>query len=164
MYCNASLGCSFSYKDCNGNTKSAFLQYEAGKLGLYAGIEDKAIDATYNQKNRLVGAKYDFGFAYVGGAYSVRDGATLATADTGELKQTRATVVVPFSAGYAVHGVYGKSETSTEASTDHTVYKLAVSKAFSKRTTAYAAYVLTDYKTASTADNNTYVVGIRHSF
>ena len=143
--------------------KSAFVKYEQGSLGVYGGFEDKQIDGSYNQKNKMVGAKYNFGVAYLGASYSVRDGATQVTADTGELKQTRVTTVVPVGNGFSAIGVYGKNTTSTEASTDNTTYKLAVTKDFSKRTTAYAAYINTNY-VGATADNQTVAVGVRHSF
>ena len=143
--------------------KSALVKYEQGTLAVYAGFEDKQIDASYNQKNKIVGAKYDFGFAYVGASHSVRDGATQATANTGELKQTRVTAIVPVGNGVSAMGVYGKNSTSTEASTDASIYKLALTKDFSKRTTAYAAYVTTNY-VGATADTKTAMVGLRHSF
>ena len=143
--------------------KSAVVKYEAGKLGAYAGVEQKQIDATHTQEHKIVGAKYDFGVARVGAYYGVKDGATLSTADTGEVKQTRVSTAVPLSQGYTAHAVYFKDATATQASTDNDGYKLAVTKAFSKRTTGYVAYVATDY-VGATADNNTYVVGLAHSF
>jgi hypothetical protein len=66
--------------------------------------------------------------------------------------------------GIAAHAVYLKDSTATQASTDFDGYKVALTKAFSKRTTGYAAYVITDYAASSVVDNTTYVVGIRHSF
>lgn len=146
-----------------GSIKSAFVSYEAGKLGAYAGFESKKIDSTHEQQHQAIGAKYDLGVASVGAFYGVKDGATLATANTGEVKQTRVSVAVPLSQGYAAHAVYLKDETATQAATDFDGYKLAVTKAFSNRTTGYVAYVVTDYVT-TTADNQSYVVGLRHSF
>lgn len=147
----------------NNSIKSAFVSYEAGKLGVYGGVERKQIDATHTQSHRIAGAKYDLGVASVGAYYGVKDGATLATADTGEVKQTRLSVAAPITKGYTAHAVYFKDKTSTEAATDNDGYKLAVTKAFSKRTTGYVAYVSTDY-VGATADNKTYVVGLAHSF
>jgi predicted porin len=131
---------------------------------VYAGLEDKQIDSAYNQKATHVGAKYDLGFAGIGAYYGVKDGATQPTVNTGEVKQTRISALVPLKDGFSLHTVYLKDETATQATTDFDGYKLAVVKSFSKRTAAYAAYVVTDYDSISTADNNTYVVGIRHSF
>jgi predicted porin len=146
-----------------GSIKSAFLSYEAGKLGAYAGYESKKIDSTHDQTHQAVGVKYNLGVASVGAFYGVKDGATLATADTGEVKQTRVSAAVPLSQGYTAHAVYLKDKTATQAATDFDGYKLAVTKAFSKRTTGYVAYVVTDYVT-TTADNQSYVVGMRHLF
>ena len=137
---------------------------EAGKLGVYAGYESKKIDGSYDQTHKIVGAKYDLGIASVGAFYGVKDGATQATENTGEVKQTRISAAVPLGAGFAAHAAYLKDKTSTQAATDYDGYKLAVSKSFSKRTTAYAAYINTNYKDSSVADNQSYVVGVRHAF
>jgi general bacterial porin, GBP family len=142
--------------------KSAFAKYEGGKLGVYAGYESKKIDGSYDQTHKVVGAKYDLGIASVGAFYGVKDGATQATESTGEVTQTRLSVAVPLTKGYVAHAAYLKDETATAAATDYDGYKLAVTKAFSKRTTGYVAYVNTDYNTS--ADNQTLVAGIRHSF
>jgi len=143
--------------------KSAVVKYEAGKLGAYVGFDSKKIDGTHDQTHKMLGAKYDFGVARVGAYYGVKDGATLATADTGEVKQTRVSIAVPLTSVYTAHAVYLKDATATQASTDMDGYKLAITKAFSKRTTGYVAYINTDY-VGSTADNQTAVVGMRHSF
>ena len=143
--------------------KGAFVKYEAGKLGVYGGLESKNIDGAYNQKAKIIGAKYDFGFASVGAYHNIRDGATQATESTAEVKLTRISAAVPLGSGFSAHAAYLKDKTSTQAATDYTGYKLAVTKAFSNRTTGYVAYINTDYD-GSTADNQTTVVGIRHTF
>jgi predicted porin len=146
-----------------GRTTAAFLGYEAGKLGVYGGVEQRAIDGHYTQKQSMVGARYDFGVARLGAYYSVRDGETANTADSAELEQTRISVAVPVTASVTAHAAYLKNETATQASTDYTGYKVALTKAFSKRTTAYAGYVTTD-AVGSTADSQTYIAGVVHSF
>ena len=147
-----------------GGVKAAFAKYEAGKLGVYAGYESKKIDGSYDQTHKVVGAKYDLGIASVGAFYGVKDGATQATENTGEVKQTRISAAVPLGNGFAAHAAYLQDKTSTQAATDYTGYKLAVTKSFSKRTTAYLAYLDTNYKSSATADNKSTVVGVRHSF
>lgn len=147
----------------NNSIKSAIVAYEAGKLGVYVGAESKQIDSTHTQDHKIAGAKYDLGFASVGAYYGVKDGATLATTDTGEVKQTRVSVAAPLSAGYTAHVVYLKDKTASQASTDFDGYKLALTKAFSKRTRGYVAYASTDY-VGATADNQSVVVGLNHSF
>ena len=57
-----------------------------------------------------------------------------------------------------------RNPTATAANADYTGYKLALTKAFSNRTTGYVAYVSTDKEVATQADSSTYVVGVRHSF
>jgi predicted porin len=146
-----------------GRTNAALLGYEAGKLAVYGGVEQRAIDGNYTQKQSMVCAKYDFGVVRLGAYHSVRDGATLATADSAELKQTRFSLAVPITTSVTAHAAYLKNETATEAATDYTGYRVALTKAFSKRTTAYAGYVITD-AVATTADSQTYIVGLVHAF
>jgi predicted porin len=146
---------------------SAVVKYEAGALGLYAGMEGKKIDATYTQDQTMYGIKYNFGPVAVGAFYSVRDGATAATQSSAELKQTRLSVSAPVAMlgkGITAHAAYLKDETATAATTDYTGYKLALTKEFSKRTTGYVGYISTDKEVATQADSSSYVVGVRHSF
>jgi predicted porin len=146
---------------------SAVVKYEAGALGLYAGMESKKIDATYTQDQSMYGIKYNFGPVAVGAFYSVRDGALSTTQSSAELKQTRLSVSAPVAAlGKVItaHAAYLKDETSTVATTDYTGYKLALTKDFSKRTTGYVGYISTDKEVSTQADSSSYVVGVRHSF
>ncbi len=156
---------------------SAFIKYEAGKLGLYAGQDQTKVDASYDRKQMVYGAKYDFGVATVGATYSTLEGSTKDTQTSGELKQTRFSVAAPVAAlgsGVKAHGVYFKDEgTSTSAITGHSLlanvkpsegYKLALTKGFSKRTTGYVGYVSTDFELSTEKDTKQYVVGVTHSF
>jgi len=142
---------------------SSVVKYEAGKLGLYVGVENKKIDSVHTQDHKIIGAKYNFGVVRVGAYQGVKDGATVNAADTGEVKQTRLSAAMPLSNGYTAHAVYLKDETATQAATDYDGYKLAVTKEFSKRTRAYAGYIVSDF-VGATADNKTYVAGLNHSF
>jgi len=152
---------------------SAYVQYEAGALGLYAGQSEQKQSATYNQKQTSFGVKYDLGFVRVGAYQSKTDAST----NTGrELKQTRISAAAPVSAlgaGVTAHAVYFKDSTANNSSiivaTDAVQavdgYKLALTKAFSKRTTGYVAYVnQSDASSATTNDAKVYVVGVSHAF
>jgi predicted porin len=156
---------------------SAFIKYEAGKLGLYAGQDQTKVDATYDRKQMVYGAKYDFGVATVGATYSTLEGSEKSTKDSGELKQTRFSVAAPVAAlgsGVKAHAVYFKDEgTSTSVITGNSLlatvkpsegYKLALTKGFSKRTTGYVGYVSTDFELSTEKDTKQYVVGVAHSF
>jgi predicted porin len=153
---------------------STFVKYEAGKLGLYAGQETKKINATYEQDTRVLGAKYDFGFMSVGAVYNVADATTQST---NELKQTRVSVAAPVAAlgkGVKAHVIYFKD--GSDADADITIgssaskasdgYKLALTKAFSARTTGYVAFVDQEYSLAANraSDAKSYLVGINHKF
>jgi predicted porin len=159
-----------------GSTTSVYAQYEAGKLGLYAGVSNQKIDATHDNKETVYGAKYDFGVAAVGAYYSTRNAVSAAAATvgdsayTGDFTQTIVSVSAPVAAlgsGVKVHAVYYKNEFDDAAETGNVDgYKLAITKALSKRTSAYAAYIdQSDNKTSSTAaDVKGYVVGVTHTF
>jgi predicted porin len=152
-----------------GRMTSVYAQYEAGKFGVYAGQVEKKITATYDQKETTYGAKYDFGFAAVGAYRSERDAAAFADVATkGDFVQTIISASAPVAAlgsGVKAHASYFKNEYDVANLTgDVDGYKLALTKAFSKRTTGYVAYV--DQSTNNTTDKDatTYVVGITHAF
>jgi len=153
-----------------GKLTSVYGQYEAGNLGLYAGQVEKKIDGTYNQKESTYGVKYNFGFAAVGAYRSVRDAATATKAGTeGKFTQTIFSVSAPVAvlgSGVNAHGVYYKNEYDIATSGDLDGYKLALSKAFSKRTTGYVAFVDQSDKKAgqTTNDAKTYLIGVNHAF
>jgi general bacterial porin, GBP family len=150
-------------ENTTNSIKSTVVQYKTGKLAVYAGLETKKIDSTHAQDHKIFGATYDFGIGRVGAYYGVKDGATSTTANTGEVKQTRVSAAMPLSQGYTAHVVYLKDQTATQSDTDFDGYKLAVTKAFSKRTTGYVTYGVTNYVT-TTADNQTYIIGLNHKF
>jgi predicted porin len=164
------------------NVTSVYAQYIAGPLSLYAGQDSRKISATYEQDQTIFGAKYNFGFATVGVTYSTADGFTEANKSTDEVKSLRLSVSAPVAAlgkGVSAHAVYGKDTTGDgsnavttvalngstgNAVKENTAYTLALTKAFSARTTAYVGYKDTDNKLAGEADSKAYIVGIRHSF
>lgn len=152
-----------------GRMTSAYVQYEAGKLGVYAGQVDKKIDASYEQKETTYGAKYDFGVATVGAYRSVRDAATSAlAASNGDFTQTVFSVSAPVKAlgkDISAHGAYFKNEHDVaNKSGNADGYKLALVKAFSKRTEGYVAYVNSSTNNTTDKDNTTYIVGLSHAF
>ncbi len=154
-----------------GRLTSVYGQYEAGNLGIYAGLVTNKIDGTYDQKETTYGAKYNFGFAAVGAYRSVRDAATSAKATSeGDFTQTIFSVSAPVAAlgsGVSAHGVYYKNEYDVANTLgDVDGYKLALVKAFSKRTQGYVAYVdQSDNKAGSTAkESKSYLVGVSHAF
>jgi predicted porin len=151
-----------------GMITAAYVAYEAGKLGLYAGMEERKVSQAYDQKHTIFGVKYDFGVASVGLAYGTKDQAAQADVATkGDIKQTRLSVAAPVAAlgsGVKVHGVYAKDETATAQTADYDKYTLALTKAFSKRTTGYVAFADTNYETSATKDTKAYTLGIVHAF
>jgi predicted porin len=153
-----------------GRTTAGYIAYEAGNLGLYAGVEEAAAvaaEATLDQKHTVLGAKYDFGFAAFGVSYGKKDQATAALQGTnGDLTQTRVSASAPVAAlgsGVKFHAVYLKDESDTVVKADYDQYTLALTKALSKRTSAYAAYQDKDFKLDG-VDTKAYTVGIVHTF
>jgi len=165
-----------------GAIKSVYAQYEAGKLGVYAGqssAKSTMANGDINQKETTYGVKYDFGFAAVGAYQSIRDAST-ATLNTnnGDIKQTIFSVSAPVAvlgSGVKAHAVYAKVDSekavrsasiaSGDKIADGDKTTFALTKALSKRTTAYAAYIDTQYDVqTNNADSKTYAVGIAHSF
>ena len=143
---------------------SLYGAYEQKEFAVYVGHEIKTISPTYDQKQTTIGGKYDFGVASVGLAYGNRDGATSGASDR---TYTALSAAVPLANGYKVHGVYKKYETdTTKVANDFDAVTLAVTKSLSKRTTAYAAYIDTDFNTngATGTDNKNYLVGVTHAF
>ncbi len=165
-----------------GKITSAAIKYEQGKLGLYAGQSEAKITATHDRTDTFAGAKYDFGFASVGVAYRVLDAMDAAggtDAAFGKLKQTVISVAAPVSmlgAGVKAHVAYHKTDSETGDRTDTTASPtsigiadskkttVALTKAFSKRTTGYAAYINTNLDAAAGVDTKATVVGVTHSF
>jgi predicted porin len=165
-----------------GKITSAAIKYEQGNFGLYAGQSEAKITATYDRTDTFFGAKYDFGFASVGVAYRVleaMDAAGGTDSAFGDLKQTVISVAAPvpmLGAGVKAHAAYHKTDSATGDRTvttasatalgvaDSKKTTLALTKAFSKRTTGYAAYVNTNLDAAGEADTKATVVGVTHVF
>jgi hypothetical protein len=168
--------------NANGSTTDAGTEltgysvtYDDGKLKLIAGQVKLAAATTVAERDfTAYGAAYDFGVASVGASYAEGDVST-----TGDVKSTvkQASVKVPLGAGLAVHGVYAVTKDGTQASAgEGKGYTVALTKALSKRTTAYAAYTAITNEanatmsmvgtTAGTAglDPKATTVGISHVF
>jgi predicted porin len=169
-----------SATEAKGTITSASLKYEVGALGLYAGTTSAKITATYDQKDTFYGAKYDFGFMSVGAGQRVVKGVDATEQSTnGDLKSTMFSVAAPvpmLGSGVKAHLGYIKANSEIADRTDTTASATAIgvadnkkttyalTKAFSKRTTGYVAYIDTNYDSASVKDTKASVVGINHTF
>jgi general bacterial porin, GBP family len=165
-----------------GKITSAFVKYEAGALGVYAGQSIAKTTATYDRKDSKFGVKYDFGFASVGAVYSTLDAADEVTDGAfGKAKQTVISVAAPLSAlgsGVKIHAAYHRTDSAngdrsttatTATATDTTLSDskkttVALTKAFSKRTTGYIGLIDSNFDKADKADTTTYTVGVNHAF
>ena len=168
--------------NANGSTTDAGTEltgysvtYDDGKLKLIAGqVKLDAATTVAERDFTAYGAAYDFGAFTVGGSYAEGDVST-----TGTVKSTvkQVSVRVPLGAGVSAHGVYAITKDGTQATNgEGKGYTVALTKALSKRTTAYAAYTAVTNEanatmsmigtTAGTAglDPRATTVGISHSF
>jgi predicted porin len=155
-----------------GDVTAYLISYTKGPLKLFAAQqEEKAVLASANKEETLLGASYDAGFASFGIAYSDGDDATI------KREQTNYTVAVPVKAlgsGVKVHAGYLVNADKDTNNADITTTRLAVTKALSKRTTLYAAYSSADHDagvvapTAAAANAGktvvTTAVGVLHTF
>ena len=154
-----------------GSTESLYVQYENGPLGIYAGYNKQKTNATLDEKETTVGAKYNFGVASVGLVYSSRDNqqgtatSYSAVAAGKDLDMYVLSVAVPLQQGFTLHGLYESQDLDgSDAQADAKFMTLAVTKALSKRTSLYAAFVNTDKDLSTEKDSKSYSVGITHSF
>lgn len=159
--------------DGNDGIVDLYAQYEAGALGLYAGVTEKDGAGVAKTDFKAVGAKYNFGPVAVGYTYSVADASTTTDNDT---KTHMLSAVYPLGNGLAVHGVYAQAKLEGGNNQDGKGYTLALTKTLSKRTMLYGAYTDTEAKSAASfsmtgvsamglgADTSALTVGISHSF
>jgi len=162
--------------DANADQKGVSVRYDVGALSLQAGYQKNDGATTAAERDfKVYGASYNFGVASVGASRAWGD-----TSTTGTVKSISdvLSVKVPLSNGFAVHGTYGRAEDGGQASANKGEgYALAVTKAFSKRTIAYAGYSMvqnqanatmnmTGLTTAAVAgrDPKSYTVGLSHTF
>ncbi|CAM8623899.1 OmpC Outer membrane protein (porin) [Burkholderiales bacterium] len=127
---------------------------------------------TFDRKLTALGVSYNAGVVSVGFARVEAE-----PSSTVEHEYNLLSAAVPMGNGLALHGVYQTAK-ANGANEKATGYTLAVTKALSKRTTAYAAYSDLDNKGANAGysmrgtgsasavntDPSAFAVGIRHSF
>lgn len=134
--------------EAQASQTGASVKYELGKLKLFAGFQKNDATSSVAQRDfTAYGASYDFGFISTGVSYAQGDASA-----NGDQKSTAtvASVRMPLSNGYAIHGVYAEAKDGAQASAGNGKgYTLAVTKTLSKRTTLYAAYTDVDNETNS---------------
>ena len=152
-----------------------YVQYEAGPLGVYvSSAKQDGATSVAERDFMAVGVKYDFGMASVGVTMSQADAS--ATTNSDDVKTSMVSVAVPVGSGLKAHLVYAKAELENNAGVEGSGYTVAVTKAFSKRTTVYGAYTNTKSDTNGTfamrgvstpaagEDPSALTFGIVHSF
>jgi predicted porin len=106
-----------------------------------------------------MGAQYDFGPVAASAYYGVRE-----ADNAGEVTHTIFTARAPLGAGLAIHGMIGTIESDafgTKAASETEEMAVALSKAFSKRTTGYLGYISADKDGTET---NQLYLAVNHRF
>lgn len=159
--------------DANDSITDFYVQYEAGALGVYAGVTEKDGVGTGKTDFKAIGAKYNFGPIAVGYTYSASDAST---SNDNETKTHMLSAVYPLGNGLAVHGVYAQAKLEGGNNQNGKGYTLALTKTLSKRTMLYGAYTDTNAESSATfgmtgvtaggagVDLSAVTVGVSHSF
>ena len=106
-----------------------------------------------------MGAQYDFGPVAASAYYGVRE-----ADNAGEVTHTIFTARAPLGAGLAIHGMIGTIESDAfgaKAASETEEMAVALSKAFSKRTTGYLGYISADKDGTET---NQLYLAVNHRF
>jgi predicted porin len=142
-----------------------------GVEGSFGGVTFKAATGTQagtstgDVKQNALSASTAIGGTNVSGTYISNDGGT------GVYKRLSIlTASTPLGAGLTAHGMVRNYKVEAQVK-KQTGYALGVSKAFSKRTTGYAAYMAANATTASSGATisdankpNVWYIGVNHSF
>jgi len=106
-----------------------------------------------------MGARYNFGPMAATIVYGTNE-----TDGKGDITNTIVSVSAPIGSGLKVHGMYGNFETDAygaSAAKETDKMAVALSKAFSKRTTGYLGYISTD---ADGTETNQLYLAVNHKF
>jgi len=147
------------------DSSSAYaVQYSAGKLTAVAGkASQKAIVQSDDLEEANYGVKYDFGFAEVAAAYHTQDKNGGSAKKTGKTFSAAAPVAA-LGSGVKLHAVYVSLNDAAAATNNYDSYRFAATKAFSKRTTGYAAYTSTTLGSGTTTQPTSLLFGMVHTF
>jgi predicted porin len=158
--------------DGGGVTNATVGEYSSyGVEGSFGGVTFKAATGTQagtstgDVKQNALSASTAIGGTNVSGTYISNDGGT------GVYKRLSIlTASTPLGAGLTAHGMVRNYKVEAQVK-KQTGYALGVSKAFSKRTTGYAAYMAANATTASSGATisdankpNVWYIGVNHSF
>ncbi len=158
--------------DGSGQSSTSVGEYTSyGVEGTFGGVTFKAALGTQagtsagDVKQNAVSASTAIGSTNVSATYITNDGGT------GDYKKLLiATAAMPLGNGLTAHGMVRNFKVEGEVK-KQTGYALGVSKAFSKRTTLYGAYMAANATTSSsggtisdTSKPNQWYVGVNHSF
>jgi len=140
-------------------TTSFFVGGEVSKVKLRFGTTTDKDAKGIERTATTMGAQYNFGPFAASAYYGVRE-----TDNAGEVTNTIFTAAVPLAGGVKVHGMFGTFETDAfgaKAASETDKMALALSKAFSKRTTGYLGYVSSDKDGTET---NQLYLAVNHKF
>jgi predicted porin len=140
-------------------TTSFYVGGQVSKIDLQFGTTTDKTAAGVERTATTMGARYNFGPMAASIVYG-----TLETDGKGDVAQTIVSASAPLGGGLTVHGMYGNFETDAFGSakaSETDKMAVALSKAFSKRTTGYLGYVSTDVDGTET---NQLYLAVNHRF
>jgi predicted porin len=131
---------SAAVTDATTDTSSVGFSYTAGNLAVHGGMTNKGATATAGsgQSQQALGVAYNAGFAKFG-AYTAKSDKN-ATSDNADVSATVLSAQMPIASGLTLHGVYSRASINGTDNASGKGTTVAISKALSKRTTAYAYY------------------------
>jgi len=163
-----------TYKDQTDGTSLAGTPGELVSMGVSGSIGalsfniatvEQSGTSTGNVQQNAVSVSYDFGIAKASLTRIDNDGGSAV-----DRNLTIISAVAPLGNGLAVHGMYRTFNVDGQ-SNDQKGYAVGVSKALSKRTTGYAAYLGANATTGSSGTTistankpSTYYIGVNHAF
>ncbi len=147
-------------KDGGVNETTSFhVGGQVAKVDVQFGTTTDKSAAGVERTATTMGARYNFGPMAATIVYGTNE-----TDGKGDVTNTIVSVSAPIGAGLKVHGMYGNFETDAYGSTaakETDKMAVALSKAFSKRTTGYLGYISTD---ADGTETNQLYLAVNHKF
>jgi predicted porin len=140
-------------------TTSFYVGGQVAKIDLQFGTTSDKTAAGVESTATTMGARYNFGPMAATIVYGTKE-----TDGKGDLTNTIVSVSAPLGDGLTVHGMYGNFEQDAYGSakaSETDKMAIALSKAFSKRTTGYLGYVSTD---AAGVETNQMYLAVNHKF
>lgn len=161
----AGIRISGSYSnDVTGSAAGDGQGVQASTVGAEGKVGAVRTIAAYSKRGQatghVVGGQFNVGKSEIGVTYNTHDDGA---ANPVKSRAYQVGAVVPVAADYKVRAAYGKHDSDT-ATADATLWGVMLEKVFSKRTSAYVAYLDVDVNNGITGDTKIATLGLQHKF